>query len=339
MSVFGPNQVEELIIGDAVAAETTLPTFIASSSVKEIKVLSADGSAPASGQSFKLYQKTAGSSTKGLDYEFSDIIKADKVNKVILKEFSAEINKSVRVEGFDGNVVANTTYAVEIILYNDGGTLSPENFATITGYYTTGSNVAGVTAADIRDGIVAGLNYNLTRRGAGEFVITTPDATETDILIAGAAQDVVPGKIVGRQIEFKVNAKTIDNTAVNQENTQTLSTTVVAENHPGNGTGKYAVNLEWFTKGYKYEVYRQTGYPADFTERTPFYASSSTEYNAIHIKYFEDRQSPTVEKQQKVLTILVERADLAGNAVTNAVLADLRTVLGAGAVPVDLAVA
>lgn len=339
MSIFGQSQVEDLIIGDAVASETTLATFISSASDKEIKVLSADGSAPASGSDFKVYQKTAGSASKNLNFEFSDTIKASKVNKVILKEYSAEVNKSVTVEGFDGNVVANTTYAVEIRLYNDGGSLSPENFVNITGYYTTGPSVTGVTAAIIRDGIVAALNYNLERRGGGEFVITTPDTSETDIVITGAAQAVVPGKIIGKQIEFDVNAKTFDTTAVNHTNTQTLSVTQLAGNAPGNGTGKYAVNLEWFSKGFKYEVYRQTGFPADFTERTPFYASANSTYNAIHIKYFEDRQSPTVEKQQKVLTILVEKTDLASNAAVNGVLADLRTVLGTGNVPADLAVA
>ncbi len=52
-------------------------------------------------------------------------------------------------------------------------------------------------------------------------------------------------------------------------------------------------------------------------------------YNTIHIKYFSDRQSPTVEKQQKVLTILVDKiTDVdASNAITNLVLADLRTIM------------
>ncbi|MBV1929992.1 MAG: hypothetical protein KUG81_10835 [Gammaproteobacteria bacterium] len=336
MSVFGPNQVEEVIIGDAVAAETTTATFIASATDKEIKCLSADGTAPALGANFKVLQKTAANSP--LNYEFSDVVEADKVENVILKEYSGEVQKSDRVEGFDGNVVSNTTYSVELRIYNDGGSLSVENFAIVSGYYSTGASVAGVTAADIRDGIVAGLNHNLLRRGDNEFVITTPDATETDILITGAYQAVVPGKIIGSQMQFDVTAKQFDDTAVNHENLNLLSVTSVASNAPGTGTGKYAVNLEWFTKGYKYEVYRQTGFPADFTERTPFYASSALNYNAIHVKYKSRRRSPGVEEQPKVLTILVERANLAGNSNTNDVLADLRTILGTAAVPADLAV-
>lgn len=337
MSVFGPNQVEELIIGNAVAAETTAATFIASASDNEIKILSSDGTAPASGVDFKVLQKTA--ATEAVDgYEFSDVVPADKVDQVILKEYSAEVLKSVEVLGFDAAAAgsANKTFSVEIRIFEDGGSLSPENYSIVSGYYSVGAVAA--SAATIRNGIVASLNHNLNRRGANEVVITTPNAVETDILITGAAQVAVPGKITGRQIEFNVTAKVFNETALNHENLGELTTNVVTSNDPGTGTGKYAVNLEWFTKGYKYEVYRQTGYPADFTERTPFYADQSATYNAIHIKYKKDRISPTVEEQPRVLTILVVKTDLASNANTNDVLADLTTILGAANVPADLAV-
>ena len=335
MSVFGPNQVEELIVGDAYATETTSATFIASASDKEIKVLSADGADAAAGEDFKVLQKTAGDAGKGLNFEFSDVIKADKVDKVIVKEFSAEVQKQVTVAGFTGNVLANHTYAVEVRVYNDGGTLSPENFAVVTGYYTTGASIAGETNVTIRDGVIASLESNFKRRGDFEVVIAAVDGDS--FTITGKAQTVVAGKITGRQIEFDVTAKVFDDTALLHENLGLLTATVDNQNFPGTGTGKYAVNLEWFTKGYKYEVYRQTGYPADFSERTPYYTSQALSYNAIHIKYFDSRISPTLEKQPKVLTILTERAAVGDNAVTNAVLADLRTILGSANVPSDLA--
>lgn len=337
MSVFGPNQVEELIIGNAVASETTVATFISTASDKEIKVLSATGGAPAVGVDFKVLQKTAGNAAKGLNYEFSDVIKASKVDKVILKSYAAEVQKAVTVSGFTGNVVADTTYAVELRLYNDGGTLSPENFATVTGYYVTGASVVGITDQIIQDGVIASLNANLTKRGEFEVTVATIDADSFSI--TGQVQTVVPGKITGRQIEFEVTGKQFLNTSLQHENLGLLVATTTAQNNPGAGTGKYAVNLEWFTKGYKYEVYRQTGYPADFA--TPYYASIAGVYNTIHIKYFDDRQSPTVEKQNKVLTIMLDKVTdvVANNAATNAVLADLRTVLGSGNVPADLAVA
>lgn len=334
MSIYGPNQVEELIIGNAVAAETTLATFIASASDKEIKILSADGSAPAAGQDFKVFQKTAGSAAKGLNYEFSDVIKADKVKEVILKTYTAETQKSVSVAAF-APLAANHTYAVEVRIFQDGGSLSPENFATVTGYYVSGA--VAPTAAAVQAGILASLNANLTKRGANE--VTAVDGGADEIDIAGIAQTVVPGKITGRQIEFDVTAKVFNNASLTHTNIATNGVTVNTVNNPGVGTGKYAQNLEWFTKGYKYEAYRQTGFPADFTERVPVYASAAGVYNVIHIKYFDDRNSPTVEVQEKVLTILVDKVSdiLANNAATNAVLDDLQLILGAANVPADLA--
>ena len=332
MSVFSTNQVDELIIGNAVATETTVDAFESSASDKEIKILSATGGAPASGEAFKVYQKTGG--VAPLNYEFSDIVKADKVEKVVLATFQEEVQKSVRVTGFDGNVVADTTYSEEIRLYNDGGSLSPENFVTISGYYVTGSNVDNVTAAQVRDGIISSLEGNLKRRGDSEFVITAPDATETDILITGKFQKAVPGKIVGSQIEFEVTSKQFNNTAVLHENLGLLETTVVTRNNPGRGTGKYIVNREYFLSGFKYDVTRQYGFPVNFD--TPTYASAATNYDCIHIQYFEDRQSPTVEKQKKVLTIAIDNE---APAAVNATLADLRTVLGTEKVPADIPVA
>jgi len=327
MSVFGPNQREEVIIGNAVAAETTLATFISSASDQEIKILSADGTAPATGEDFRVYQKTASG------YEFSDIVKADKVEKVTLATYSAEVQKSVTATV--DSATANTTYVLEVRLQNDGGSLSPENFAVVSGYYVTGATAGTVTA--IRDGLLESLNHNLSRRGGSEVTATANSTDSIDI--DGVAQTVVPGKDIAMQIVFDVYGKSFSNTAARDLNTEEISVVVNNENSAGVGTGKYAVNLEWFCKGYGNEVYREVSYPANFD--TTYYASADGVYNVIHIKYYDDRQSPTVEKQKKVLTILVDKGTdtLGNNASTNGVLDDLQTILGAANVPADLAIA
>jgi len=329
MSVFGPNQVEEPIIGtgDTAPAETTIATFIATATDGEVAVLGAGGGAVADLEPFKVLQKAAGAVN---GYEFSDTIDPKKVDKVILATYSAEVQKDVDVAAF-APLAANHTYAVEVRIFNDGGTLSPENFATVTGYYVSGATVPTATA--VSAGIVSSLNANLAKRGGNE--LTVVDEGAGVIGITGQAQSVVPGKIIGKQIEFEVIAKVFDNAAlVGQENIATNSVTVAAENNPGVGTGKYAVNLEWFAKGYKYEVYRTTGYPADFGS-TPYYASQSTTYNAIHVKYKSDRISPSLEEQPKVLTILCDSTTIVP---TNGVLGGLRTALTSApvAVPADL---
>lgn len=335
MSVFGPNQVEELIVGSAVATETNVTDFVSDASVGEIKAVNQTGGAVVEGDKFKFLQKTDGDSAKGLDFEFSDVIDPSKVKRVTVKEYSPEVNKKVTVSGIVGNIEANTTYIVEVRLFNDGGSLSTENFAIVSGYFVTGSNVSSVTADDIRDGLLKSLQGNLKRRGNNELVITA--GALSTIEIEGKPQRVVAGKDEGRQIEFEVIGKAFAQGGF--ENLGLLEVTVDQKNFPGVGTGKYAVNLEWFTKGTKYEVYRQTGYPADFGERTPYYTSQNKTYNVVHVHYFMDRESPTVENQNKILTLLVERTNLASNGVTNSVLADLRAALGSSKVPANLAVA
>lgn len=316
MSVFGPNQVGEIIIGDAVATETTFATFKTGASDKEIKALSLDGSAPTVGKSFRFYQK-AGAASDG--YEFSDVINPRYIDRITVSTYLAEVQKSVRVDTF--TPVANTTYEVAIRMYNDGGTLSTENFSTIQGFYVTGNSITGITATTIRDGVKLSLQKNIDSRGGGEFVLA--DVTgPVGFTVTGAAQTNDPARNTGRQIEFDVQGKSFTNTgnAVElSDNTGLILTTVLNGNNPGRGTGKYVSNYEWFTKGNKYEVYRTVGYPADFN--TPYYADKAGQYSIVDIVYYEPRKQTSVERQYKVLTVAV-KAGLA------TVVADLETITG-----------
>jgi hypothetical protein len=338
--MFGPNQVGEIMIGNAVATETTAQAFVASADNKELKVVSGNGAAVAANVPFKVLQKTAGDAGKGLNYEFSDIVDPKFVEKVTLATYAAEVQKQVTIAGFTGNVLANTTYEVEVRLYNDGGSLSPENFAVIQGFYVTGATIAAETATTIRDGLLNSLRKNLIKRGDSEFVTATTAAP--GFTIAGKFQNVVPGKIEGRQIEFDVTVKVFQNvqdlTQPNQ-NLGLLTAVVNTVNNTGNGTGKYVVNYEWFVKGMKYDPARQVGYPADFN--TPYYGSLTGVYNLINIKYYTPRVETLVERQYKSLTIAIDKVTntLANNAATNAILTSIRTAVGTNAiVPANLAV-
>lgn len=334
--MYGPNQVGELIIGNTSASQTTIKTFIASAADKAVKVLSENGTVVSDGVNFNVLQKTSGDASKGLNYEFSDVINPGNIDKVTVKAYAAEVQEVNTVTV--GTATANTTYEIEVRLYNDGGSLSPENFAIIQGYYVT--NASAETTTAIKDGLVSSLQKNLIKRGNFELdVVSTGASTFT---ITGKAQKVVPGKIIGKQIEFDVIGKSFSNTYDTTQpvyNGGLVTTALTTAASPGSGTGKFAVNFEWFIKGMKYEVYRQTGYPADFA--TPYYASATGVYNTIQLRYFSERKQTSVERQYKVLTILIDKVTdtLANNAATNSVLTDLRTAIGTRAtVPANLAV-
>jgi hypothetical protein len=334
--MFGPNQVGELLIGNSASTETTIQGFIANAADKALKVLSESGTAAAANVPFKVVQKTAGDSTKGLNYEFSDVVDPRYVEKVTLGTYLAETQKKVTCTV--GSPTTNTTYEIEVRLYNDGGSLSPENFAIIQGFYVTGA--ASETATQVKDGLVASLQKNLMKRGNFELAVVSTGAST--FTIEGKFQKVVPGKIIGKQIEFDVLGKSYSNafdvTLITQ-NTGLVTVALTTAPNPGSGTAKHAINYEWFTKGYKYEVYRQTGYPADFS--TPYYASPTGVYNTLNIVYYTPRKATSVERQYKVLTIMIDKVTdtLANNAATNTILTSIRTAVGSYAVvPANLAV-
>ena len=322
---YGTNQVGELIIGSGVATETTVQTFIASADNKEVGIFSEDGTAVAVRKPFKVLQKTSGDASKNLNYEYSDVVNPKYVERITVSNYAAEVQKAVAVAGFTGNVLANHTYEVEIRMYNDGGSLSPENFAVIQGYYVTGASIAAETATTIRDGLLASLNKNLVKRGNGEFVTATT-ASPLGFTVTAKYQNVVPGKIEGRQIQFDVFAKVYQNIqdlTQPQQNLGLLTATVTASANPGVGTGKLAVNYEWFTSGNKYEVYRTTGYPVNFN--TPYYADVNGTYNVIDITYYNPRKETSVERQYKALRIMVDSTALTGK---TELVAKLATITG-----------
>ena len=327
--MFGPNQVGEVIIGDSYSGSVNVQAFITSAVTGAIQVFSADGLAVAAKKPFKLYQATAGDPLKNLDYEFSDTINPIYVEKITAKNYAAEVQKQVTFTV--ATATPDVTYELEIRLYNDGGSLSPENFAVIQGFYV--SNAADTTTT-IRDGLLQSLNYNLIKRGKSEFVTAAAGANQ--ITVTGKYQDVVPGKIIGKQIEFDAlgksysNAFSLANISVNL-GLLTVATTVQPKF--GNGTGKQAVNYEWFVKGYKYDPARQVGYPADFD--TPYYADKTAFYDTINIIYYSPRKETSVERQYKVLTIFCETPDGVASLVADAVLADL-TIAIDGLIPVPV---
>lgn len=323
--MYGPNQIGDLIIGNAVATETTIPTFIATATDKEVGVFSQDGTAPALNKPFKILQKTAGDSSKNLNYEYTEVIDPRYIERITISNYAPEVNKQVTVAGFTGNVLANHTYEVEIRLYNDGGSLSPENFAVIQGFYVTGASIAAETATTIRDGLLASLNKNLIKRGNSEFVTATTAAP--GFTITGKAQKVVPGKIEGRMIEFDVIAKVYQNIqdlTQPQQNLGLLTVTQNAANYVGKGTGKLAVNYEWFVKGYKYDPAREVGYPVNFN--TPYYADINSTYDVVDITYYSPRKETSVERQYKTCRVMLDSTGLTGVAQ---IVTALQTITGA----------
>lgn len=322
------RQVEELIVGNALSTETDVTSFLDSAADKEIGIFNAVGGTDLeAGKPFKVLQKIDVPGSK-YNSDFSDVIEPSKIERITAVEYSPEVQKEVTITGFDDAIEEDCTYVVEIRFYNPMSAHSTENFEIISGYFVTGSRITNVTASDIVEGLAESLNTNLKLRGGHEFEVET---TANTITIKGKEQFAVPGKDEGRMVQFEAVGKVYDNLSPIAENLHLLESEVTVQGDPGKGTGKYAVNLEWFVKGFKYDYYREVAYPANFTP--PYFTNQGETYNVIHINYYSERESTSVERQYKTLTILIEGAD---NSVTNEILAKLKEAVDADLVPADL---
>lgn len=149
--------IREIFVADAIATETTLPTFTASASPGEIAVVSADGTAPGVGKDFVVVLKGPdGQNIK------SDLVKNQTVTRREGKAYKAEVGKEVSV-GFTvpSTAGAKAEYQVRVEVYN-AGSLSVQNTHTYIGHYVL-NQTGSLNAEDVVDGLITNLNQNLSK--------------------------------------------------------------------------------------------------------------------------------------------------------------------------------
>lgn len=317
------------MIGEVNSTEATVKDFVDNAVDKEIKIVARDGGALVQGKDFYILQKTSGDASKNLNVEFSDEINPKSINYVKAVKYSPEIARKILVNKFAGNIIQDATYEVFVRLYNDGGTLSTENFTFIYGSFVTDINFTG-TESDIVDGILDTMQKNANRSGdANLFTFTKVTVPELGIEIEGKIQANNPAKNVGRPIEFDVQVAIKSNGVALSTALPTiynlLESTIVEDGTPGKGTGKHITNFEYHTKSPKYSGQREFEFPVNFD--APVYGSRTGTYNMIHIAYYKERAYTNVEKQHRTLTIAIMETP-GTYTQTNAMLANIRTVTG-----------
>lgn len=331
MSVFGPQNAGDLLVGSTYGASANTLAFINSAADKAIQVFSGDDTALAAGKPFKVLQK-ASSAKAG--FEFSEIIDPKSINYVKFSPYEAPVQRSLRVEGFTGAPRANVTYEVFIRLYNDGGTNSVENFRMIPAFYTTPADVTGLTFTTILNSLLSDLGKTLAKEGSSLFSLSV-DTGNGYFIVTGNNRSFVLGKKDGTPVQFELQAAVRSNgspTVYSGTRYDDLTVVTNVIGSAGVGTGTQAANLEWFYKGYKYSRYRGIENPSDFPQ--VYQVDPAKSYHVGVISYYKERSYTNVEKQHRLLYILVEADDQdgagAGTAFTavNGLINALETVTG-----------
>jgi len=327
MSVIGVNQVGHLLIGETYNGDPNFSNFNDADD-KSLQIVSKNSASLVAGP-FKIFQKADG--IPG-GFKFSEIIDPANIEHITAVKHVAAENRILKAAGFSGTVRGNVTYQVMIRLLNDGGTLSPENFRFINGFYVTPGDATGLAFSDVLAGIKLNLEKTLAKEANTSFSITTDS---NSLSVETGTRSFALGKKDGRPVEFDLQVAVRDNggdNTVSDARYNDLSVVVTQAGGAGSGTGNQVANLEWCRAGEEGDRYRMIGYPNNFD--TPYFANPSKTYHMINIAYYQARTSVNVERQYRVAQIAVDNADQdaggAGTAFTavNALIADLETVTG-----------
>lgn len=303
------NTIREIILGNAVATETTLDAFSASATAGEIGVFTQDGTAIAAGKPFVFAQKTEDS------VFVSDVIFPDKVKSIRANQDAPAVQKVVTVS--DISVEVGADYILDVRIY-EHGSLSIEDYYIKHGAYRA---VTGDTAEDIVDGLIASLNRNFSREPNATassnpyftFAKTGTGATAA-LTVTGKDQDYVAGKKEGRPVNFEVVARFDPATA-------TVATTTAYS--PGQGTGKDVAALEHDLRKNRGDLYGPIGYPNNYA--TIARADSTAGYNMLDIVHWRGHDGWNDVKMRKVTTVAITEALSAG---IDAIIGNVETLTG-----------
>lgn len=290
------NTVRELLLGTAVATETTLDTFKATASAGEVGIFTVDGTAIAAGKPFVVAQKTADS------VFVSDVVYPEKVSSYKAVQDAPEQLRQITVGTI--TATAGVDYVVDIHIY-EHGSLSREDVYIKFGAYRakTGDNAEAIV-----DGLIASLNRNFSREPGATptsnplFTFAKTGSTTTAALVITAkSQPYVRGKKFGRGIYFDVLAKFDPATAV---------VTINAGGNPGKGTGKLVAAMEYDLRKNRGDIYGDLGWPYTFPVITR--ADEGAGYNMIDLTHSRGHDGWNEVSMRKQLTIAITEALSAG---------------------------
>ena len=318
MGLAGQNQVRHMYVGQAPAGTSTMALLKSAGVANDLVLLGADGAAVAAGKAFKLYQKDALGNIIS-----SDTIKADNVLDVRSVAYAAPVLKKVTISAL--TVDANSLYTVNIEIQGHGS-LSPEDTYLKQGFYKA---AAGNDQEAIVDGLIASLNRNFSRE-VGATASSNRSFTFSKTGSGATAALVVEGKLDDAGFNGNQKISAYDEFSVDISCVTYPTVVITNAGSKGIGTGHQVVEMEHYLLGERGDAYRESGYPHNI-QGPALVSSAAGTYNFIEVSYFDEGRDEA-KKSKKGLTIVVPFTNLAGNDLTNAIIADLNTVLGAGSV-------
>ena len=209
MATFTVNQVRDIVITSAEAAESTASTFVSSASNGESRVLKSDGSGvPTAKGDFYIISKRSNG-----DVKRSDVIKQDKVTYLKKQAPVTAVAKSISM-AIPSGIATGTILRIDITL-DQWGSASFEDQYFKFGVYKV---VAGDTVEDIADGLIRSLARNFQReepleRGTDSvntYAVVTTATGADDAAAQTAAFALIAAGTIEANDNIRVTGDTID---------------------------------------------------------------------------------------------------------------------------------
>lgn len=309
------NTVHEILVGSAVASETTLKAFTASASAGELGIFAKDGGTAAAGKPFVIAQKTADGVI------VSDVIVPTQIQSEVAQQDAAEVQKVVTVGGGSSIAVPASAgdkyeYILDIRLFNYGS-LSIENFYIKHGHFVL-TQTGALTAEAVVDGLIAQLNKTFSKE-PGATATTNPlftfaktgSGAAAALTITAKAQPLELGKKEGRALEFDVAIK-VSKVGDEAFGVSQPTVAVTTPYDPGVGTGKKMAVLEFFYRGNRGDVMRGMNYPYNWTTKSKTNVDPASSYNLLTIRHFAVGDGFNQIQLPKVVTVAITEALSAG---------------------------
>lgn len=305
------NTINELLVGTAVATETTLDTFKATASTGEVQVFAFDGTAAAAGKPFVFAQKTATS------VFVSDVIYPASVKSYTASVDAPEVAKVVTVT--PDTPVAGDAITLRLHIFEYGSLSVEDTYIKFATYKAK----TGDTKESVVDGLIASLNRNFSR-DVNATPTSNPLFTFTKTGTAGTAalvitqklQPYVEGKKFGRVNPFSVFV------SFKATSDYVEAPTTTAYN-PGKGTGKLIAAMEYDLRKNRGDLYGNIGWPENFEFIAR--ANPAAGYNMLTLTHSRGHEGFNPVHMRKQVTIAITEALSAG---IDALIARVNTLTG-----------
>jgi len=249
--------------------------------------------------------------TSGL--KFSEVIKSANLSEYATTSISEGQNQVYELTYPAGDNEVNKTFALEIELHDDQGSMLNERF--LEAYVVTdengnfnkadGSSTSGTLANVLLE--LAALMQQTIERNGEDFTVSASGAVVT---VEQLKPQFIVGAKDGQALPFETRGRRIDGGAL-EGGTYQSTPALVASTQDFEPDGlRQLKSDEWFYSGFDKDTYRNVAWPASFEADSNIVAAGISTSDDVHyFQSFKDRDATILERQHRQLVVVGEGGD------------------------------